>query len=1093
MPDLGLLMVEGAIRREKQTPFRPLTTSTFFTGLRTNRSPFTGPFSRYETRFLGGRADTLIGGSNMELTNYATIARRPGFYQWSTATLIGTIQNFYTLKKEDATVVTIVDTSSKVYKVTPTTAYLLFAKPTVNGITGGESTFVGVGDFIYWGDGQEQLKWNDTLVQPPAAPTVSYEAAGTLPATTYYIQITYVNRYNYFGTYGETTPSPEISIAVPANNLLIVYPPPVQSGASGWFLYVGTTSGGEKQQPNGPFPMGAGYGPVPPNFWLEPFTGISTSGAAPPTTNNAQYTTKWGIVAPSTAPTFTNTNLSTLTTHNITGVTLNGSTGYISTTVGGPTVQRDDGNGNMSAQSLAILFKTTAASPGVFISYETNATGDSNTHEDTLFYMDGSGHIVFTLYDTQANKWQVIQTANTYNNGQWHWAVCTISTTGGNANLKVTLYVDGQQEAYTSALMQGDDIVGFNGFWRIGDGGGPAAPNPPTGSSPAYFNGTLSHAAIWHSKGGVQNNPWAVLTPAQVSSFWNDLISNGQTAFETDIANSLVTWFWKLTETSGTTAADSADSDPGIYEGGFTLDQSTAFFGSWQALTSYSLGAVIIDSNGNLQQVTTAGTSGSTQPVWNTSINGTTIDGTIVWTNLGPQSLSPVSTQGYIYAYSFKNSLTGHVSTASPLSLPTGPQTASSFTLIGQGSLDAQVDQIEIYRTLDGGSLLYFLADIPAPNPTSLGSPGFWIYIDAIPDSGLNTLITAPIDHQNDPPLLGSQYPVYHLQRIWVAVGNKLYFSAGPDIEVGNPNEAFPPVNVFVFQSPIFRMVPIGNGLLVFTRDNIWIIEGTTTAAFYPNIYLPRLGLSSYNCLDYSGSDIFLYTSDRQFINISPSSISQMGFAIGDKLAASFDPTSSWVQIHIQGQDAGVYMADGSTGWYRVNPNQPPEGGPAWSPFATVTGGIGPIYSAETSPGKYQLLMGQGSTIGTRDDTGAIFTDFGTAYTCSVQIGSIVLASPGQLAEVDSLTLELFNVGTLPTPGVRLNEIGGSFINLTNHVSDPPVLPDSATLISKRWYLTQQQNAVVLRHMQTQVSFIAENFKNELLTLSIYGVLMLLE
>jgi hypothetical protein len=45
----------------------------------------------------------------------------------------------------------------------------------------------------------------------------------------------------------------------------------------------------------------------------------------------------------------------------------------------------------------------------------------------------------------------------------------------------------------------------------------------------------------------------------------------------------------------------------------------------------------------NLQRVTTAGTSGVTQPFFNTTKGGTTTDDTVTWTNLGPYTPSGVS------------------------------------------------------------------------------------------------------------------------------------------------------------------------------------------------------------------------------------------------------------------------------------------------------------------------------------------------------------------------------------------------------------------------------------------------------------------
>ncbi|MDE1828263.1 MAG: hypothetical protein KGH65_03835 [Candidatus Micrarchaeota archaeon] len=54
---------------------------------------------------------------------------------------------------------------------------------------------------------------------------------------------------------------------------------------------------------------------------------------------------------------------------------------------------------------------------------------------------------------------------------------------------------------------------------------------------------------------------------------------------------------------------------------------------AWAASTVYALNTIIVDSNGNQQQVTTAGTSGSgTHPTWATTLNATTTDGTVTWT-----------------------------------------------------------------------------------------------------------------------------------------------------------------------------------------------------------------------------------------------------------------------------------------------------------------------------------------------------------------------------------------------------------------------------------------------------------------------------
>ena len=55
----------------------------------------------------------------------------------------------------------------------------------------------------------------------------------------------------------------------------------------------------------------------------------------------------------------------------------------------------------------------------------------------------------------------------------------------------------------------------------------------------------------------------------------------------------------------------------------------------WFPLVDVVLGAKCVDSNGKIQNCTTAGKSGSAEPTWNTATAGTTNDGTVVWSNTG--------------------------------------------------------------------------------------------------------------------------------------------------------------------------------------------------------------------------------------------------------------------------------------------------------------------------------------------------------------------------------------------------------------------------------------------------------------------------
>jgi hypothetical protein len=74
---------------------------------------------------------------------------------------------------------------------------------------------------------------------------------------------------------------------------------------------------------------------------------------------------------------------------------------------------------------------------------------------------------------------------------------------------------------------------------------------------------------------------------------------------------------------------------------------------AWAATTAYSIGNLIVDSNGNIQRCTTAGTSGSSHPSWATTIGSTTNDAApLVWT-LTAKSTAPVPMIAHVVVPSF--------------------------------------------------------------------------------------------------------------------------------------------------------------------------------------------------------------------------------------------------------------------------------------------------------------------------------------------------------------------------------------------------------------------------------------------------------
>ena len=444
-----------------------------------------------------------------------------------------------------------------------------------------------------------------------------------------------------------------------------------------------------------------------------------------------------------------------------------------------------------------------------------------------------------------------------------------------------------------------------------------------------------------------------------------------------------------------------------------------------------SLATKILDSNGNVETVQNTGEGGATAPTWATKTGSFTADNNtnsnpdLSWLNSGPYT--PANTGNWIYAYSYVNTLTDTVSTASPESAPILVTAGNLAVIQGVGSSDTQVNEIYLWRTVQGGSQLFYLDQISNP-----GSGQTWIYTDTTPDTGLNELIEAPIDDVNNPPPTGLSALTYHLGCIWGAVNNSVYFSDGPYTTSGNGNEAWNPSNVFVFPATVTRMFPTSSGLIVFTVSDVFIIQGLNTAAspLYSTPFLSNLGLVSYDAFATNGTIVYMYTSDNQVITLDPSSgVSEIGFPIGDQFGpgygtGTFTPSSAHVTWHIsQSQDKGLYVSDFAGTWWRMCPTPSPESGTTWSPKAQTIAGFSSVQSVETSPGTFNLLLGPASSGAILQRNYGVYSDNGTAYPAWAVLGSLVLAQPGQLAMVESLTTDSVAIGTPISLGVQLDEI----------------------------------------------------------------------
>lgn len=388
---------------------------------------------------------------------------------------------------------------------------------------------------------------------------------------------------------------------------------------------------------------------------------------------------------------------------------------------------------------------------------------------------------------------------------------------------------------------------------------------------------------------------------------------------------------------------------------------------------------------------------------------------------------------------------------------------------------------------------------------------GTWTYTDtgavygysfnfAVPDGELDILIQAPIADSNNPPP-NTTNPLttsvdgtfsllaYGAGRMWGAVDNFVYFAGGPDVTYGNGNESWPSANVFVFPGKVTALASVPAGIIVFTADDMYIIYGTSTSTFYPQVYQKNFGVASQNSLVLDGDTLYIYSNSGQLWSFT-NSLNEVGLNVAPYLAATFTPPSVYLTMHKSGADVGLFISDGSTNYlrYRID-----EG--AWSPLCQIVGGASCFQSIESAVGVYTLMVGKASGSGfiaSRDLT--TWTDIGGTFTCNAIVGSFIVAPPGATALVDSIQLQYANIGADPTISFLAQDyasISGSVASFSALmlVNDPPKLIPSGTaqFKQKRAYLKSVQTPIAqeMSNLQVNISFPSENFKNEILTLGV--------
>lgn len=1182
------LELQGA-RSGKATRYSPLYTGSFFSGIFTQRSPLRGVQSHIAEKYYP-TFDAMLDGSNIELSNRLTPVRRPGNSAYNSQTF-NDVLSFYNLNlfsTSEERIKVLVDTSTALYDGTGlSTKSLIWTKST----GAGQTFMLGVGNILFFGNGVDQKKWQNTLLTWIA--NTAYDLGDGFPET-------FIIDPN--GNIEQITACiiPVTNVAVAANVLTITSSATLTqvltTGLDVEFTGIGTATFLNGQTVTitavGANTFSAGFNHA--NYSAGD-TGLGTvvsggspvSGSVQPTwatgllatTNDgtAQWTNRgnpienWGIVAPTLTevPTvqvgasnvswqagtyYSNSEVIVDSNGNLQHVTTAGKSG---TSV--PTWATVDGNTTTDGTVVWTQIQTvaeltwaahTSYTAGHFL--VASAVGTNCLFQRAPDGFKGGG--VETVGVTSIDLWSVPSGSQSGQFIQSHASPVLPNATSTCTSLLFNAIDITQQPMRVTALNGAGESTGttalpspssthynmaVSGFFNIPVAGkftftvahqngfyfglGQSGANVPV-----YVSGITSNPtgqSVTRIQGypiiGANNNRGPV--DPVVDSFVINFPAAGTYGFEFDFAQNddhqqltvkannfnippqpsisgATQPIWPAWTTSFAPAYPSVAEASGQYVW-LNLGPVTDY--QWAAKIQFLTTPTIIDPNNNTEAPYETGISGAIQPTFAPGINQLTNDNPhLIWINQGPAPAPPVGTistfnGGWQYAIALVNTLDDTVSNAGPITPATGNFVGSTGVHISGGlpaNIDPQVDYVAIFRTDDGGSTpdLFLIPGtgnsiytVPLQDYIANG------YTDTTLDNGLNILIQAPVGGQNTPPSTGAINLTYHLNRIFFSIGNTVYWTAGPDTPVGNGTNGVPPLNNAVFPSLVKRIVPTGIGAIVFTVSDVYLLSGQATASnpIFSQPFLPGKGILSYNALTTNGTLIYVFTTAKSVMVLDPSSgFSDLGFPIGDQFKSSqWDASQVYLTWHEYGEDVGLYVADGLTGWFRCNPTPAPETGVTWSPFAAIQGGVKTVQSIEVSPGVKKLLLGFPVTgpILNRDLT--VWSDNSAPYEAFFVIGSIVLAQPGQVAELGFLTTDSVAIGTRPSISVLLDEISGPFEELARWKDDPPQLAPSQSIYAQRFYFAENESPNVCRHLQYRVGWVAEAVPSELLAATIFG------
>lgn len=408
---------------------------------------------------------------------------------------------------------------------------------------------------------------------------------------------------------------------------------------------------------------------------------------------------------------------------------------------------------------------------------------------------------------------------------------------------------------------------------------------------------------------------------------------------------------------------------------------------------------------------------------------------------------------GHRYVFCYENTTTAHLSDISPQSAAIA--TASrQWTVTGARSTDAQVNQVRIYRTEDGGSIFFELSGSPIANPGA----GTWSITDNDADASLSST-QAPLAGINDPPT-ASYGPVFFAGRIWTFANDTVYFSGLEEVTNGVPEESFGTpsagTNQFTFGREVIGLAPVGLVLLVFTPNEIFRIIGDSLSTLRRDTLASRAGLRNRATISHitmpDGGDLAGWLDSSNIYRVTDgASIREISQSIRSDISA-INHTEAAATFWDDGANHWTVLMDGGGTSLRVYDWDTRQWMPPWS--ISTPQAIG---SGETAAGTYRLFLGRTSGGATKPLrlTVSTYQDDGANYTAQATLNLLPVGNeerPMELGALEYVGIERNSVA-LSDVGILVDEdpSGATFTSIFGNEAAPANRTNGTNLV-EFWY-----------------------------------------